>query len=204
MDSIKQHNLFDFKEFELLEDCLKIREKSSIEYTEITISYEKITKDIRVYRQKSILWLVISIAIFFITLSYIINEFIYHQPYSGSWLFWGFLFIASISLYYASCQNFIKLMTYDGGFILFFGNKPSKEKINDFIDNLINKRNTYLKSKYSKVDPDYPIDEQLYKIKWLLDEKLITDEEFQSLKIKLLKDKYGSLNNSLGFRPDNT
>lgn len=75
----------------------------------------------------------------------------------------------------------------DGKVIVFFQNMRNKESLDLFIEELINKRNKYLREEYLKVDLDFPLEDNLYRIKWLRDNEIIDGEEFNKVKGIIMK-----------------
>jgi hypothetical protein len=69
-------------------------------------------------------------------------------------------------------------------------NVPNHHEIEIFIKEILKNRNAYLRKKYTKIDPDLPLDPQLNMIKHLKDMNVISDDEFDELKTIIIKSGY--------------
>ena len=67
--------------------------------------------------------------------------------------------------------------------------KGNEKKIRDFADLLIQESKNYVIKKYSKVDKDLPVENQLLNIEYLRNNDLIDDSKFEQLKNIILNKK---------------
>lgn len=84
-----------------------------------------------------------------------------------------------------SRRKVVYISTFNFGFIELY----DKPEINGFLKDLKIVTNDFLKSKYSKIDRDLPIDNQLQSLMYLKERQILSDEEFESLKNKLVGNK---------------
>jgi hypothetical protein len=74
---------------------------------------------------------------------------------------------------------------------------PSKVETDNFITELTQRINTYLKTKYASIDKDMPIDQQMSNLLWLKEREVLSIKEFEDLKMKLRNNGNGE--KSIGF-----
>jgi hypothetical protein len=87
-----------------------------------------------------------------------------------------------------------KLIIYGGkdGPLAFYEGKPSKEKLEAFIEELEIRKRSYLLGKYAYNDRTTSKADELAKIAWLKDQGVITEAEFEKLKQDILGDDGGT------------
>lgn len=68
--------------------------------------------------------------------------------------------------------------------LTFYQASPSKETVNEFVHEIIERSNRIILNKYGKVDPDLPEDTQMNLLHWLKDRELISESEYESLKLE--------------------
>jgi hypothetical protein len=72
--------------------------------------------------------------------------------------------------------------------ILFLKNRPNEVEVLEFIEELQNRIKAFLKWKYGNLDQDLPFDLQIKNYRWLRNQEVISDDEYdqlcQDLKVK--------------------
>lgn len=104
----------------------------------------------------------------------------------------GVLFII---LSFINRKKVVTISTIDGDIELYFHSRNKKEIV-DYANTIIEAANIYLLNKYSKIDRFLPIEPQLENIQYLLNREIISEENFESLKNRLLGNENKS---SIGF-----
>jgi hypothetical protein len=66
--------------------------------------------------------------------------------------------------------------------VMFLLNSPSKEEMENFINEIIARSRKILTEKYSKIDPDLPEEVQINNLYWLKQRGLISEEDYEDLK----------------------
>lgn len=89
------------------------------------------------------------------------------------------LFGGTINLY-----RYIELNTKRGSIIL-KQSSPSNKTVSEFVDGLINASKQYLIWKYGTTDPDFSKDKQIENYRWLRNNGIIADQEYENLKATL-------------------
>ena len=91
----------------------------------------------------------------------------------------------------------ITIDTHSGAPIILGFRKVNEKIIRDFADLLIEKSKHYVIKKFSKVDKDLPVENQLLNIEYLRNNDLIDDSKFEELKNIILNKK--ASNKTIGF-----
>lgn len=175
------------KRFELVQDGLKITEKSLNKFNEYIVPFENIGNKTMKSAEKKNLWLVLTIVFVAFSISAAFDYDLFNT------ISWAILSLLSLSLYFLTSKNMIYLT--GASYIEFFLNTQNNG-VEKYIKEVINFRNSYLRNKYGKVEPDYPIDEQLFRFKKLLDDEVISEEEYMTLKADLRS----GINSHIGFK----
>ncbi|WP_158974995.1 hypothetical protein [Cellulophaga sp. L1A9] len=173
------------KEFELINETeLVIKEKYLLSTKERTVDIEYIghQKTIKTHSRKS----VNIIGYFFIiiaTVCWITPFFTENQSEKLDVLIWGGLFmtVLAFTCFKAPMDN---TLTLSGGHInlIFFLDSPSKEEVETFVAKLIYLSKEKIKEKYSRIDSDLPEETFMNQMNWLLNNKFISENEYQEKK----------------------
>lgn len=174
------------REFELKGDKLHVKTKSMGEYNEYTIDVEYIGEE-RFYKTHSKMGPRIVGIVFYIIMIISVLGILLEDNWAASENIIGliigiFLFGGLGSLaFFSELRNELHLV---GGSaqVMFLLNKPSKEEMENFINELITRSRKTLIDKYSKVDPDLPEEIQIRNLYWLKEKGLISEEEYAELK----------------------
>lgn len=174
------------REFELKGDKLHVKTKSMGEYNEYTIDVEYIGEE-RFYKTHSKMGPRIVGIVFYIIMIISVLGILLEDNWAASENIVGliigiFLFGGLGSLaFFSELRNELHLV---GGSaqVMFLLNKPSKEEMENFINELITRSRKTLIDKYSKVDPDLPEEIQIRNLYWLKEKGLISEEEYAELK----------------------
>ncbi|MCY7292761.1 MAG: hypothetical protein LH615_11340 [Ferruginibacter sp.] len=67
--------------------------------------------------------------------------------------------------------------------IYFFRNTPSEQKVLEFIELIKSTKKTFIKKEHLAFDEGTDEDEYYHRLKWLKDQKLLDDEEYENAKI---------------------
>ena len=76
--------------------------------------------------------------------------------------------------------------------ILFLKNRPNEVQVLIFIEELQSRIKTFLKWKYGNIDPDLSFDLQVKNYRWLRNQEVISDDEYDQLRQNLKDKKDGS------------
>jgi len=156
------------------------------EHNEYTIDVEYLGEE-RFYKTYSRIGTrIVGVFFYIMMIIYIISFFIKDNRASSDNI-WGLILgillgggLGSLA-FFAQLRNELHLV---GGSaqVMFLLNKPSKEEMENFINEIINRSCKILIDKYSKVDPDLPEDIQIRNLYWLKEKGLISEEKYEELK----------------------
>lgn len=186
MDSLKQKRIFDRKEFEIISNGLLIKEKSFSKYREVTVYFDQMTKETGRIKEGKRGWLTAAIIFLVIAIALFASRLLGDEVEPAAEIFWLSFGVVCYLIYVMTYRDFLYLWCYDKTVIIFFNNKPSSEAVKAFINNILEKRKQYLRAKYAKVDLDYNKESQMRTFKNLLDEEIISEDEFDDLKKDLI------------------
>ena len=176
---------------ELFNDKIKVFKTSPFESVEFEVSYEQIEKK-KTVETKANFGLLICVLLLSITgIFYLLGN----SPVTGIKLLSFGAAILVVSFF--TKLKIITIKTYEGQNIELYFTRGNKNNVLAFADKIIASANEYILTKYSRIDKDLPIENQLNKLEYLRNNELITQEKFDQLKNQLLgKDN----KQSIGYR----
>lgn len=164
---------------ELLKNEIKVKKTSPFDSMEYEISYENI--DTKKTIESKVNFALLTIASLF--------------GITGLFYFLGsntdvstILFVTAaviLLIAFLTKLNVVTIKAYEGNIELYFNSK-NRDQIISFADSIISSSNNYILEKYSKIDKDLPIENQLTNLDFLRNKNLITQEKFEELKDLLL------------------
>lgn len=178
---------------ELLNSKIVVNTSTPFESNQFEVSYEHI-------EDKKLISTKVNFGLLILTLFLSVTGILYLFGNSSYISLYFFIFAFVILLVaFLTKLKVISIKTYDGNVIDLYFTNHNKIKILEFAEQIIQSSNNYLLQKYSKIDKDLPIDEQIRNLSFLRNKELISEDKFEELKKQLLgKDnKY-----SIGYRND--
>lgn len=175
---LHQKTLWERRSFFLLPNKLKIQLRNLAEERENYISYECLTGEAQIYCRKNYKLFYIAIA----TLAFAGCVFLQSLLLNRGFYYALFPLIVAIAtgiLYQYQQQNYIILETQDYNRIVFFRNKPNRQALEQFLTQLWSYRKQYLKEKYFYIDRHHNLEQQTKRLRWLLEQNVITKAEFR-------------------------
>lgn len=181
MTQLIQKYLFKEIGYEIKHDCLHFRSTGFFKDLEYDISFEEFTdKIIHESKMKSLPILIIFCSILFLIISIVSQDPV-------------MIFFTSIVcglillLFYSTRSKTATLLLTDNRSIVIDKKKPDEESVILFINDLQNTIKYYLKRKYATIYKNLPIEPQMENYIILKNRNIISEEEFNALKYKLLK-----------------
>ena len=174
--------------FEILSSSLKVEKRTLLDSVEYEVPFEQIHNKKRIQTTTNNNLLVIAFTLLVIGLLF--------QLGPNTEVSITLSICAAIFLGWAlvTRQRVITIPTYSGDMIELFFNKRNKAEVLEFSNRIIEASNSFLLSKYGKVDRDLPLEGQLANLNLLRDRNIITTDEFEKLKNQLLgRDNKGAL-----------
>ena len=191
-----EYKQFDFNldrfKFNIEKDGLKIEQKRFSSSNETIVEFERIgDKTMKEKNQKTI-WLILSILFFFIAFYIFIKRMNGKDISDSAEIIWLSISLIFFSVFLLTKENMIFLVGNDDSYsVEFINRKTYKKSLNEFITQLIIKRDEYLINKYFNLDEYKPYKSQHKNLLWLYELKLITKNqlseklnELDNLKIK--------------------
>jgi hypothetical protein len=175
----------------ILENEAKITKKTIFKYLEYDIKLESITHSKTIKSELNRDFLFWSLIVFIIG--------VFCNALGGDIIFAISIGISLVFLIVGlfTQKRTITIDTLNGTPIILNYKSSNEKTVRDFADLLIEKSKDFIIKKYSRVDKDLPIENQLENIDFLRSNDLINDSRFEELKNVILNKK-GS-NKSIGF-----
>ncbi|MBE0649697.1 MAG: hypothetical protein IH595_02540 [Bacteroidales bacterium] len=173
------------REFELIDNTVYIKDKKDGEIKEWSVKVEELGWE-KFYRAKSRAGFRI-MAYLMITLEIAIWMIYFYGPYSRAEetvpvTIFSFIFAGlAAGLFSVKKKKDLHLM---GGVkqVSFYANKPSREDVDKFADEIIKRTKSSLLDLYGEINPDLNEKTQMNKLKWLRTRDLISDYEYEQMK----------------------
>ena len=199
MEKLIQQRNFVKREFRLSETKLFYSISKFGNSNEVDIPFENINGEKVSYNRSNNILLFVSMFFFIISIALFIGkvkgtEDIEHY----AWLFWLIVGVIILGVYWFTKERFWKIRLTDENFIFVLKDKNNSVNANDFIDNLMNSRNQYLKESYAFVDENLSYENQLQNFRWLRSINVINKQEFEKL-YSNLKKMVKPNNSNIGF-----
>ena len=199
---IKQKRYWVEREYELHDTHVQSKYKDLRKTNEVEIHYKSIKggKE-RLLEGDFAMYVVFRICWFIGVLTIIGVEFFDRINYRQSLIFFGIGILALI-IYYLSRKDYIKIGLNNDQSLYFFKNKPNVKEVNEFIDQLMKNRNSYLRRNYLKFDKLLSYEDQRQNLKLLFEYKVIDQNEFEEneeILRKLFNNEQNKNQNKIGF-----
>ena len=175
---LHQTTICEQRSFYLLPNKLKIHLKNLEEERENYISYESLTGEAQIYRRKNSKLIYIAIATFAFSGCIFLQSLLLNQGFYYA-IFPLTVAILTAGLYQYKQQNYIIVETYDRHKIVFIKDKPNRQALEHFLIQLWSYRKQYLKEKYFYIDCHHNLTQQTKRLRWLLEQNVITKAEFK-------------------------
>jgi hypothetical protein len=197
LEQISKSNTFKFE----IDDAGLFRKViSKKSETEFHIPFEKISsnRSFVSLENKNGLW--IGLVFLLLTIVLFVLSFKDNSIEKGSSAIWLTASVICFIVYFNSKEKKVLLFTTENKSIEFLGDKPSREIVDEFINELIKERNTTLNSKYGQPTKLLEFTPQLENFNWLLNARVISKAEYEQ-KVLALNSLFNSnsSNNQIGF-----
>jgi hypothetical protein len=196
-------SFFNKKTFEITNTGLSVREKTIISKRDYFVEFDNIgSKELRTKSGKAY-WLIISFFAFMISLVLFVDQRHGGNVEDDAYLFYLVISLACIIIYFFTYKQSFFLLKPDNTYsIEFFNNKPNKIEFENFINELIERRNKILTEKYGQIILQVTYDQNYNNQIWLLNNNVITQDEFKKIVTELDK-LYKKTERIIGFKNTN-
>lgn len=175
---LHQKTLLEKRSFFLLPNKLKLYLKDTEGEHENYISYENLKGEAKISCRKNPKLLFIALAMVTFSICILLGSLSFNQGLSYI-IFPIFAAILSGILYRYKQQNYIILETYDRKKVIFFRNNPNRQILERFLVELWSYRKQYLREKYFYIDHNHDLKQQTERLRWLLEQQVITKTEYK-------------------------
>lgn len=186
----KNRRYFTKQTFEIKMTSLKVEARGLFDAIEYEIAHEQIDNKKTVQTSINHGFLVISIFFFVFALLFLVGT---NEELTAVFFF---LSVLCTVIAFVSRKSVVTLNLYDGGKIHLYFTRQNKGQVIAFSDEIIEASNKYLLNKYTRIDAALPIEPQLSGIQFLRNREIISEQDFESLKNKLIG---RSNKSSIGF-----
>lgn len=174
---LHQKTLLEKRSFFLLSNKLKLQLKDGQGEQENYISYENLKGEARISSRKNAKLLFLAMATLTFAVCVFLQSLILNQAFVSILLPITLAFLSGI-LYQHRQQDYIILETNDRRKVIFLRDKPNRKALEIFLARLWLYRKQYLRDKYFYINYDRDFKQQTKRLRWLLEENVITKSEF--------------------------
>lgn len=174
---LHQKTLRQKRSFFLLPNELKVYIKGSDGEQESYFSYESINRKARIISKKNDQLLFIAIAMSALSACILLQSLIIDRGiYYAVFPLIAAIFSATL---YQYKQQYIIIETSVGQRIVFILAKPNRQAVEKFLVQLWSYRQQYLREKYFYINYNCDLDRQTLRLRWLLEQNIITKAEYK-------------------------
>ncbi len=184
---LKQKQGLTKREFELRDNVLKIKSETAFgEIKEWSVKIENLGED-KFYQSNSktgttIIACLLCAFVFFMTVAFLVDT----DKAQNIWVLLAIYALfggPAVWIFLTPVKKEIHLL---GGSsqASFLQDRPSRETVEKFIEELTKKTRRLLIEKYSRIDSDLPEDTQINQLNWLKNKDLISEETYEQLKLE--------------------
>ena len=188
---IETQRFFRKNSVELFNNKFVVAKKSPFEFSEFELSYEQIENKKTI--ETKVNFGLLTIASFAGIVGFL---YLFGNASEMSLVFFSITFFL-ILIAFVTQKKIVIIKSVTGQNIELYFTEKNKNEVVEFAEKIIDSANAYLLAKYSRLDKDLPIDNQLHNLIFLRDRELLSEERFELLKNQLLGKENKS---SIGYR----
>ncbi|MGJ8593124.1 MAG: hypothetical protein ACSHXF_11275 [Aquaticitalea sp.] len=195
MKTFIQKKLFTSNVYKITDSKLFYNISKFGDSNEIDIPFENIDGEKVSFKSSNGFALTASIILYCVGIMTHIDSYSYgdrRDPYLA--LVWFALGTIMLVVYFFSKKDLWKLKLSNNSHLFIHKNIPNEEKTNEFLSDLIETRNIYLRENYAIIDENLNYENQLSNFRWLKSINAISKQEFE--------EKYSELKRTV--KPDKT
>ena len=199
---------FDRFKYAIEDTGLRLIKKRIASSSETFVDFEDIGSKIVIEKSRKLLWLIISLLFLVIAISVFVKRLNGGNVGNGAEIFHISTSMFFLIVYLITKRNIIHLTQSDNtNAIEFIGTKRYKKNVDDFIKELLQRRDKYLVDKYSTLNEFLPYDQQYNNLVWLFNLKLLTKEqlnikinELDKIEFRIVNINNSGLTKIIGFK----
>ena len=176
---LHQRAWLEKRSFVLLPNKLKLYLKDTEGEYENYISYENLKSEAQIRCRKNSKLLFVTIAAISFAICILLQGLLINQGFNYAIVV--LLTIAAIfaTLYQVKKQNYVIVETFDRKKVIFLRDKPNRQALEKFLNQLWRHRKKYLREKYFYINHNHDLKQQTERLRWLLEQNIITKAEFK-------------------------
>jgi len=172
------------------------------------VDFEDIGSKIIIEKSRKLIWLILSLLFLVFAILVFVKRLNGGHVGNGAELFHITTSLFFLVVFFLTKKNIIYLTQSDNtNAIEFIGTKRYKQKVDDFIKELLQRRDKYLIEKYSSINEFLPYSQQYNNLVWLYNLKLLTKEELNkkineldNIEFRTESLKKNQITNIIGFK----
>ena len=181
LNELHQKSWLEKRSFILLGDRLKLYFKDMQGESESCIFYEKLKSDVQIRSHRNPKFFFITLMAISFTICILLQSILLGDGFNYA-IFPCIVALVFAVLYKVKRQEYIIVETVDRQKIVFLRDKPNRKALDFFLDRLWIQRKRYLRDKYFYINYSQDIQQQTERLRWLLEQKVITKTEFKFAK----------------------
>ena len=175
---LHQKTLWEKRSFFLLPNKLKLYLKDSKGEHENYISYESLKGEAKISCRKNPKLLFLAVAMVTFSICVLLQSSLANRGFIYI-VFPSVVALISAVLYRYRQRNYIILETGDRRQVIFLRDKPNRQALERFLTQLWQHRKQYLREKYFYISYDRDLKKQTERLRWLLEQNVITKSEYR-------------------------
>ena len=190
------------------ETGIRLIKKRMASTSDTFVDFEDIGSKIIIEKSRKLIWLILSLLFLVFAILVFVKRLNGGHVGNGAELFHITTSLFFLVVFFLTKKNIIYLTQSDNtNAIEFIGTKRYKQKVDDFIKELLQRRDKYLIEKYSSINEFLPYSQQYNNLVWLYNLKLLTKEELNkkineldNIEFRTESLKKNQITNIIGFK----
>jgi hypothetical protein len=175
---LHQKALLEKRSFFLLPNKLKLYLKDAEGEYENYIAYESLKSEAQICCRKNSQLLFITLAAISFAGCILLQSLITKQGFKYIIIPVAIAVLFTV-LYQVKQKKYVVVETFDRKKVIFLKDKPNRQALENFLAQLWLKRKQYLRDKYFYINPNQNLQQQTERLRWLLEQNVITKVEYQ-------------------------
>ncbi|MEM6613772.1 MAG: hypothetical protein AAF652_16235 [Cyanobacteria bacterium P01_C01_bin.72] len=175
---LHQRTLLEKRSFFLLSNKLKLYLKDAEGEHENYVTYESLKGEAKISCRQNPKLLFLMMAMFTFSVCILLQSLMINRGFGYVILPLVIAILAGF-LYRFRQQNYIILETCDRRKVIFLRDRPNRQALEKFLTLLWQYRKQYLREKYFYIDEDRDLQQQTERLRWLLEQNVISKSEYR-------------------------
>ena len=185
MNELKQTKNFAKRELRLSDRKLFYNYSKFGNSNEVDIPFESIEGEKVTHKTSNNVILFFAAIVYLVSIALLVSKMRGGGGEEYAWLFWAVIATVILAFYWLTKEDFWKIKLSDNNYLYIHKNIPNKEAPEKFIEQLMIRRNEYLKENYLIIDENLDYQSQLSNFKWLKSIGAISKSEFDNKYLEL-------------------